>query len=144
MRLTLNYSVYTVISACAHPRDTGTFIYSLTRIYFLQLKIHNIWMKFFLNKKIFHLGIKEILTLKSHIKLFLIKLSADINDNSFLLDLPKASVFPNFSACNSFLLFNRFWNVRFSDRSHFIGEVFLLEKRHYSYFQLKIRAFDKY
>ena len=53
--------------------------------------------------KVFHSGIKEISTLKSYIYiLFLIKLSADISDSSFLLDsLSKAKVFPNVSAGNS-------------------------------------------
>ena len=78
-------------------------------------------MKFFLNQKVFHLAIKEISTLKSLYKLFLIKLSADISDSSFALDsLSKAKLFPNFSACNSFLFFKRFSNVRLSDRCHFI------------------------
>ena len=46
---------------------------------------------------------KEISTLKSY-KLFLIKLSTDISDSSFLLDsLSKPKKFPNFSAGSSFL-----------------------------------------
>ena len=111
-----------IISACTHPCDTVTFTHSLTRIHLLQLKIHNIWMKFFWNQKVFHVAIKEISTLKSLYKLFLIKLSADISDSSFALDsLSKAKLFPNFSACNSFLFFKRFWNVRLSDRCHFIS-----------------------
>ena len=65
MRLTLNYSVCTVISSCTHHCDTNNFSHSLTRIHLLQLKIQNIWMKLFWNQKIFHWGIKEISTLKS-------------------------------------------------------------------------------
>ena len=42
MRLTLNYTVGTVIFACTHPSDTSTFTNSLTRIHFLQLKMPNI------------------------------------------------------------------------------------------------------
>ena len=103
-----------VISACTHPCDTNTFTHSLTRIRLLQLKIQNIWIKVFWNQKVFHLIIKEILTLKS--KLFLIKLSSDISDSSFVLDsLSKAELFPNFTAGDGFLFFKRFWNVRLSD-----------------------------
>ena len=58
-----------------------------------------------------------------YINLFLIRLSAesaDISYTSFLSDsLSKAKIFPSFpsfSAGNSFLFFNRFWNVRFSDK----------------------------
>ena len=63
-------------------------------------------MKFFLVKK-FNLGIKEISTVKSNIyNLFLIKLSADISDSSFLLDsLSKAKIFPNVSGGTSVLFF---------------------------------------
>ena len=97
-----------VISACTHPCDTNTFTHSLTRIHLMQLKIHNIWMKFFWNQKVFNLAIKEISTLKSLYKLFLIKLSADISDSSFVLDsLLKATIFSNFSAGNSFLFFEK-------------------------------------
>ena len=65
MKLTLKYSVM-IISACTlYPCNTNTFTDSLTRIHLLQLKIHNIWMKFFWNQKVFHLDIKEISTLKS-------------------------------------------------------------------------------
>ena len=47
-----------------------------------------------------------IFNLKVIYKLFLIKLSADINDSSFLLDsLSKIKIFPNFSAGNSFIIF---------------------------------------
>ena len=73
-RLTLNWSVCTVISACTNPCNTNTSTHSLTRIHILQRKIHNVWIKFFWKQKIFHLGIKEISTLKLFIKLFLIKL----------------------------------------------------------------------
>ena len=42
-------------------------------------------------------------------KLFLIKLSADISDGSFLLDsLLRAKIFPSFSAGNSFPFYKRF------------------------------------
>ena len=96
----------------------NTFI----RIHLLQLKIQNIWMKFFWNQKVFHLVIKEISTLKSWYQLLLIKLCADISDSSFVLDsLSKAELFPNFSTGNSFLFFKRFWNVRLSGRYHFIS-----------------------
>ena len=47
MRLTLNYSVCTAISACTHPCDRNTFTLSLTRMYLLQSKIQNIWISFF-------------------------------------------------------------------------------------------------
>ena len=66
MRLTLNYSVME-ISAYTHPCDTNTFTHSLTRTNLLELKIHNIWMKFFWNQNVFHLDIKDISTLKSYI-----------------------------------------------------------------------------
>ena len=54
MRLTLNYTV-TVISACTNPGDTNTFTHNRKRIHLFQLKIHNVWMKFFWNQKISHL-----------------------------------------------------------------------------------------
>ena len=128
MRLTLNYSAYTVISACTHPVIQIHLPIASQEYILLQLKIHNIWMKFFWNQKI-RLGIKEISTLKPYIELSLLKLFADICDSSFLLDyLSKANLFPNFSAGNSELFFNRFWNVRFSDRWHFIVTVFFLKK----------------
>ena len=63
MRLSLNY-IITVISDCTHSYHTNTFTHNLTRVHLLQLKIHNIWMKFFWNQKVFHLDIKEISTLK--------------------------------------------------------------------------------
>ena len=105
------------------------FYQNLRRIHLLQLKIHNIWIKFFWNQKNFHLSIKEISTLKYN-KLFSIKLSSDIGDSSFLLDsLSKAKIFSNFSVGNSFLFLNWFWNVTYSDRCHFIVlPVCLLEK----------------
>ena len=58
-------------------------------------------------------------------KLFLIKLPADItSDSSFVLDsLSKAKMFPNVSAANSFLFFERVWNVRRSDRCYFIVNI---------------------
>ena len=62
MRLTLNYSVCTVTPAFSHPCDTNIFTQSQKKKHLLQLKIHNIRMKFFGNQKIFHLCIKEILT----------------------------------------------------------------------------------
>ena len=81
IRLTLNYSVCTVISACTHPCDTNTFTYSLRRTHLLKLKINKVWMEIFWNKKFFHLCIKKISTLKPQLyKLFLIKLSANVND----------------------------------------------------------------
>ena len=63
MRLSLIYIV-TVISACTHSCDTNTFTRNLTRLHLLQLKIHNIWLKFFWNQKFSHLDIKEISGLK--------------------------------------------------------------------------------
>ena len=53
-----NYEINTelwfmVISACTHPCGTNTFIQSLTRTHLLELKIHNIWMEFFLKSKSF-------------------------------------------------------------------------------------------
>ena len=112
-----------VIPACTHPCDTITFIHSLTRIHLLQLKFHNIWMKFFWSQKVFHLTIKEVSTLKSLYKLFLIKLFSDISDSSFLLDSwSKAKIFPNFSTGNSFLHpRSQIWIARLSDRCHFIS-----------------------
>ena len=38
----------------------------------------------------------------------------------FLDYLSKAKIFPNFSAGNRFLLFNRSWNIRYCGRCHFI------------------------
>ena len=97
-----------VISACTHPWYTSTFNLSLTKIHLLQLKIHNIWMKSFWSQKVYRSAIIEILTLKSLSKLFLVKLSADIRDSSFVLDsLLKATIFSNFSAGNSFLFFEK-------------------------------------
>ena len=52
VKLTLNYTVI-IISACTQPCDTNTFTHSFTRIHLLQLKTHNIWMKFFLKWKSF-------------------------------------------------------------------------------------------
>ena len=119
--LTMNYSVCTVISACTHPCYTNTLTYSLTRIHLLQLKIHNIRMKFFKSKN-FPFRHKRNFNAEVTRIIFSIKLSANISDNSFLLDsLSKAKIFPNFSAGNSFLFFKRFWNVRLSDRCHFIS-----------------------
>ena len=46
LELTLNCIVCTAISACAHSCNANTFTYSLTGKDLLQLKIHNIWMKF--------------------------------------------------------------------------------------------------
>ena len=94
MRLKLNYSVCTVISACTHPCDTNTFTHSLARIHLWQLTIHNICMEFFLKSKNFSfIGIREISTLMSYI----IKLPADISDSSFFLDsLSKSKIFPIF------------------------------------------------
>ena len=129
MRLTLNY-VCTVISACTYPYNTNTFTHISQKCIYCNWKLTISEWSFFWNQKIFHLGIKEISTVKSCINYFnklvlinkLIKLSADISDSSFLLDsLSKAKIFPNFSAGNSFLFFKRFWNVRLSDRCHFIS-----------------------
>ena len=51
--------------------------------------------------------------------------SADISVSSFLLDsFSTGEIFANLSAGNSFLVFNRFWNVRFSDRCNLILVVF--------------------
>ena len=91
--------------------------------------------KFFLNKKGFHLAMKEISNLKSLCKLFLIKVTADISDSSFVLDsLLKTRVFPNFSAGNTFLFVKRFGDVKLSDRWYFIVSS-LAWKSQYSYFQ---------
>ena len=60
MRLTLNYNVYTVISACTHPCDTKTFTHNITIIHLLQLKMNNIWMKFSWKQKVIHLGINQL------------------------------------------------------------------------------------
>ena len=141
----INTELCVYCNFCLYPSLQYEHLYPhLTKIHLLQLKINNIWMEFFWNQKIFHLGIKEISTVKSCINYFnklvlinkLIKLSADISDNSFLLDsLSKAKIYLNFSTGSGFLFFNRFWNIRFSDRCHFILTVFLLEKSQYSYFQ---------
>ena len=126
MRLTLNY-VCTVISACTHLCNTNTFTHISQK---LQLKINNIWMEFFWNQKIFHLGIKEISILKSCINYYnklvlinkLMKLSADISDSSFLLDsLSKAKIYLNFATGSGFLFFKRFWKG-------FLADVILLQQ----------------
>ena len=70
-----NYSVCTVISDCNHPFDTSIFTQSLTRIHLLQLKIH-IWMEFFWNQKFLFFHKRNF---NPKVKLFLIKLSADIS-----------------------------------------------------------------
>ena len=46
MRLTLNYSVSTVISAITNLCDKNTFTHNLTKIDLSQPKVH-IWMEFF-------------------------------------------------------------------------------------------------
>ena len=46
MRLTLNYSVSTVIFALTNPCDKNTFTHNLTRIDLSQPKLH-IWVEFF-------------------------------------------------------------------------------------------------
>ena len=69
LRLTLNYSVCICSFCLHHPCDTNTFTHCLTRMHLLQQK-----------QKFFDLSIKEISTLKLIIKLFLIKLSADISE----------------------------------------------------------------
>ena len=73
LRLTLNYIV-TVIAALTLSYDPNTITQKAQK----YEKTHNIWMKFFWNKKIFHVNIKEISTLISrpYAILFLIKLSA--------------------------------------------------------------------
>ena len=139
------------VNFCLYPYPCGTsiFTHSLTRTHLLQLKIHNIRMKFFWNQKIFRLAIKEISTLRSLYKLFSIKLSADISDSSFVLDsLSKAKTFPNFSASNSFLIFKRFWNVRLSDRCHFIVSFLVWKKpvqlfSIFLFYSIKVSVFEK-
>ena len=65
--------------------------------FLLQLQIHKIWMRFFEIKKLFHLSIMIISTLKWNALLFLIKLSTEIRFRSFLLDSSsKAKIFQNF------------------------------------------------
>ena len=105
-----------VISACIHPCGTNIFTHSVTRIHYCNWKsIISEW-----NQKFFHLGINEIPTLKLLYESFLIKLSADISHNSFVLgSLLKTNIFPKFLAGNSFLFFKRLWNIRLSDRCHF-------------------------
>ena len=63
MRLTLNYIVI-VNAALTLSCYTNNINKKSLRIYLLQLKIHNIWMKFFWNQKNFHLDIKKVSTLK--------------------------------------------------------------------------------
>ena len=48
--------------------------------------------------------------------------------------LSKAKIFPKLSGGNSFLFFNRFLNVRFSGRCHFILTASLLEKSNVAIF----------
>ena len=81
MRLTLNYSVCTLISAYTHPCDTNTFTHSITRMHLLQLKVRNIQIKFFLKSKKFPFSYNRNFNTKIiHTLLFLTKPSADIND----------------------------------------------------------------
>ena len=137
------------LNFCLYPPLWYKHLYSLTRIRLLQLKISYIWLKFFWNQKVFHFGKNEILTLKSLYELFLIKLSPDISYSSFVLDsLSKAKIFRNFAASNTFLLFKRFWNVRLSDRCHFIASFLAWKKRIqlfliFPFYIIKINVFDK-
>ena len=111
---------------------------SLTRIYLLQLKIHNMWRKgIFLYQKVLHLCKNngncnpELIYI-----IFLIKLSADIRFSSFFLRFVVKSqkICQTFSGGDSFYSFNRFWNVRLSGGSQFILlTVFLLKKIHILY-----------
>ena len=48
--------------------------------------------------------------------------------------MSKAKIFPKLSGGNSFLFFNRFLNVRFSGRCHFILTASLLEKSNVAIF----------
>ena len=118
-----------VISSYTHPCDTNTFTHQPTVSQEYIYCNWKSWLKFFLNQKFFHLAIKEISTLKSLSKLFLIKLSADISDSSFVLDsLLKTKIFSNFSAGNRFLFFKRVWNLRLSYRCHFIISLLAWKK----------------
>ena len=124
-RFRLNYEVY------LYPFLWYMYTHSLTRILVLQLKIHNIWMGFFWNQKIFHLNIynRNFNPIVKFTLLFLIKLSVSISDSS--------KIFPNFSAGSSFLgvFLNKFWNVRLSDKCYSVLlKVSCLEKIQYSYF----------
>ena len=128
------------------------FTHSLTRIHwFCNWKsIISEW-SFFLKSKSFpfSLAIKEIPTLKSLYKLFLIKLSANISDSSFVLDsLLKAKISPDFSAGNSFLFFKRYWNLSLSDRCHFVVSLPAWKKPKqlfsiFLFYSIKISVFDK-
>ena len=115
----------TVISACIHPCNTNTFIHSLTRTYLLQLKTHSYLNGVFLKSKNFLFMHKGNFN-PNH------KLSADINVILFLRSFVKSR--NNIPTGNSFLIFNRFWKVRFSDKCHFIVTAFLLEKSQYRFF----------
>ena len=115
-----------IISACTHPCDTITFTHSLTRIHLLQLKIHNNWMKFLRNEKIFHLGIKNISTLNSYIYIYICFLIYVYI--YFLVDsLSKVKIFPTFSGqvivfyfLTDFVLkCNIFWHMSFYCSSFF-------------------------
>ena len=67
-------------------------------------------MKFFWNQKVLHLAIKEISTLKSFYKVFLIKLSHDVSDTRFVLvTLLKPRYFQTFQQVKVFY-FLRVWN----------------------------------
>ena len=65
MRLTLNYSIFTVISACMYLCHTTSLNHSLIRMHLLQLKIHNVWMEYFWNQTMLHLDMKKTSALKS-------------------------------------------------------------------------------
>ena len=67
----------------------------------------------------------------------------------FLDSLWKAKLFSNFSTGNGSLFFKRLWNVKLSDRCHFIVTVFLALKEPLQQLlcvttRVKINFFDKF
>ena len=109
MRLTLNYSLYTVISVCNHPCDTKTITHSPTRIRLLQPRIHDIWMKFLWNQNIFHLGIKYFLIIDFSYILSQTKTFPSMSYNSFLFfkQILKCKVFWLLSSYLSFVAWKK-------------------------------------
>ena len=66
----INPELYCNCNCCLNPFLWYKYYYSknLTGIHLLQLKIRNIWLKFFWNQNICHWDIKEISTLKQVIR----------------------------------------------------------------------------
>ena len=116
----------------ASPCNTKSFTQSHNVSLLLQLKIHNIWKRLF-QIKVFSLypGINER-NFQSHRNYyyFLMILSADIRFNRVFFKIPGQK--PEYISeifCRQCLFFNRFLNVKFSERCHFVLLTdFLLDK----------------